>query len=631
MIQWMHALSKHWVMTLLMGGLTLSFVVWGMGLNQFDFGGGTQVATVGGTAITPTEFQRTYRNFVRNQSQRIGSEITPDMAEKMGLAQAALQQMVSRTAVQNEAERLGLITSDGAVAQNVRSMSPFRGTLGTFDRPTFLQAIARAEYTEDQFLNEIRQEMTVDQLTQAMEANFVLPSPYAQAIAQYISEKRAADYVVLTPAMAGNVAAPSDAALDAYVKAHAVRYSTPEYREADYAAITPADVTGSLSVTDAQIQQQYDASKATYVIAEKRDVQQIDFKTLAEAQAGRAKIQSGTGFEALAAEHGLKPEQISLGTLTQDELPDAERAKAIFALPLNEVSQPIKTGFGGFVLARVTKIAPGSTKTLADVKEDIRKTLLSQMAENKLVDVINAYTDARSSGEDLAAAAKKAGMKLVRINAVDASGLRPDGSAADAPADPEFLPALFKAEVGEDVDPFATKLGSYYILHVNGVTPPKLKPLEQVRAQALTDYTNDQRAKLLATKAQSLAAQARKDNSLDAIAKQLNIPVQHSPALARDTNDATFSAQTVSRLFAAPPGGVDVGPQGASDNYLIARVSGIRHQAINPRDPAFQNGVARFSQTVAQDFSIDLANDARARQGVKINQKLVTSVTGSGQ
>jgi hypothetical protein len=30
MIQWMHALSKSWVATLLMGGLTLSFLVWGI-------------------------------------------------------------------------------------------------------------------------------------------------------------------------------------------------------------------------------------------------------------------------------------------------------------------------------------------------------------------------------------------------------------------------------------------------------------------------------------------------------------------------------------------------------------------------------------------------------------------------
>ncbi len=631
MIQWMHSLSKHWVATLIMGALTLAFVVWGMGLNQFDIDNSSQVVTVGGTEIGTAEFQRAYRNFVRNQSQRTGSEITPDMAEKMGLPQVALQQIVSRAAVQNEAEQLGLVASDGAVAQYVRSMAPFRGTLGTFDRPTFLQAIARAEYSEDQFLAEIRREMTVDQLTQAVEGYFVLPSTYALAIAQYVGERRAADYVVLTPAMAGDVAAPDDAALNAYVKAHAERYSTPEYREADYAAIAPADVMGSITVTDAQIQQQYDANKSTYVIAEKRDVQQIDFKTLAEAQAARAKIQSGTGYEALAAERGLKPEQISLGTLAEDELPDADRAKAIFALPQGEVSQPIKTGFGGFVLARVTKIAPGSTKTLADVKEDIRKILMGQTADNKLVDVINAYTDARSAGDDFSGAAKKAGMKVMRVSSVDASGLKPDGSAAATPADLEFLPALFKAEVGEDVDPFATKLGTYYILHVNGVTPPKLKPLEQVRLQALSDYTNDQRAKLLATKAQTLAAQARKDNSLDAIAKQLNAAVQHSSALTRETNDANFSAQTVGRLFAAPPGGVDVGPQGQTGNYMIARVSGIRHLAMNPRDPAFQAGVMRFSQTVAQDFSADLANAARTRQGVKVNQKLVASITGSGQ
>jgi peptidyl-prolyl cis-trans isomerase D len=263
MIQWMHALSKHWVVTLLMGALALSFVVWGMGLNQFDFANSTQVASIGSTEISGAEFQRTYRNFLRNQSQRQGSEITPDMAEKMGLPQVALQQMVGRAAMENEAAHLGLITSDGAVVQNVRTMAPFRGTLGTFDRATFIQALGRAEYTEEQFLSEIRQEMTVEQLTQAVEANFLLPNTYAQAIAQYLAEKRAADYIILTPAMAGDVKPPSDAELAAYVKARAARYSTPEYREAEVAAITPADVMSSVTVTDAQIQQQYDAKKST--------------------------------------------------------------------------------------------------------------------------------------------------------------------------------------------------------------------------------------------------------------------------------------------------------------------------------------------------------------------------------
>jgi peptidyl-prolyl cis-trans isomerase D len=630
MIQWMHTLSKSWMATLLMGGLTLSFVAWGIA-DVFTGVSTAGVATVGGTDISTQEFQRTYRNFLRNQSQQMGTEITPEMAQKMGLGQVALQQMVSRTALNNEAQQLGLTASDAAVVQNVRAMAPFRGTLGQFDRPTFIQAVQTAGYSEQQFLDEVRQDMTRDQLTQAVEGNFLVPSTYAQAIFQYINEKRAADYVILSPEQAGDVPVPSDAVLSAYVKAHAERFSTPEYRDADYAAIAPTDVLGAITVTDAQIQQDYDAHKSTYIVPEKRDVQQIEFKTQAEAQAGRAKIQAGTKFEDLAAQRGLKPDQISLGSLAENELPDADRAKAIFALPQDEVSQPIKTGFGGYALVRVTKITPGSSKLLADVKEDIRKSLQTQLAANKLVDAVNSYTEAHSAGNDLKAAAKKSGMTFVHLGAVDSTGLKPDGSKAEVPADAEFLPALFKGEVGEDTDPFPTKMQAYYVLHVNGVTPPKLKPMDQVRAQAVADWTNEQRGQLLATKAQALAAQAAKDKSLDGIAKQLKVAIQHSPALARNTNDTMFSSDLVARLFTAAPGGIEYGVQGLSGNYVIARVSGISHPQVNPADHGFQPIVGRVSQQVAQDFSLNAANAGRTRQGVKINEKLLSSLTGATQ
>ena len=628
MIQWMHALSKSWMATLLMGGLTLSFVVWGIA-DVFTGVSSAGVAQVGSTDIGQQEFQRLYRNFLRNQSQQTGTEITPDMAQKMGLPQVALQQLISRAALSNEAERLGLTTPDAELVQNVRSMAAFRGALGTFDRPTFIQVLQTAGYSEDQFLAEVRQDMTRDQLNQAVEANFLVPVTYAQALFQFLNERRAADYVILSPDQAGNVAPPTDAALQAYVKDHAGRYSTPEYRDADYATIAPADVMGQITVTDAQVQQEYDAHKANYVVPEKRDIQQIEFKTEKEAADARAQIDKGMSFDELASRRGLKPDQMALGTLTQADLPDPDRAKAVFALPENQVSQPLKTALGGYVLARVTKITPGSNKTLADVKDDIKKTLLGELAANKLVDAVNAYTDARSGGSDLKEAARKAGLKLGRLTAVDASGVKPDGSKADVPADPEFLPALFKTEMGEDSEPSSTKAGDYFVLHVNGVTAPKLKPLDQVRAQAIVDWTNEQRGRLLATKALSLTEQAEKDKSLDNVAKELKVTIQHSPALNRQTNDATFSATFVQRLFLTAAGGVVSGEQGSSGNYILARVTGISHPKLDPRDPGFQNGTTRLSQAMAEDFALDLANAARVSQGVKVNQKLLASVTGS--
>lgn len=628
MIQWMHALSKSWMATLLMGGLTLSFVVWGIA-DVFTGVSSSDVATVGSTAIGQQQFQRLYKNFLRNQGQQMGVEITPDMAQKMGLPQVALQQLVSRTALDNEANRLGLTTSDSELAQNVRAMSAFRGPLGTFDRPTFMQTLQTAGYTEEQFLAEVRQEMTRDQLGQAVEANFLVPPAYAQALFQYLNEKRAADYVILSPDLVGNVAPPSDAVLAAYLKAHPERYSTPEYREADYAAITPADVMGSITVSDAQIQQEYDAHKSTYVVAEKRDIQQIEFKTEKEAADAKAQLDKGMSFDELASRLGLKPAQISLGTLTEAELPDPDRAKAIFALPENQVSPPLKGAFGGYVLARVTKITPGSSKTLADVKDDIRKTLTNELAANKLVDAVNAYTDARSGGSDLKEAAAKSGLKVSHVAAVDSSGMKPDGSKADVPADPEFLPAVFKTEMGEDSDPFPTKAGNYFVLHVDGVTPPKLKPMDQVRAQVIVDWTNEQRGKLLAAKALALGNQAEKDKSLDNVARDMKLTVQHSPALTRQTNDATFTAALVQRLFEAAPGAVVSGVQGTSGNYILAKVTGISHPKLDPRDPNFQGGATRLSQAVAGDFSIAMANAARERQGVKVNQQMLTSLTGN--
>jgi peptidyl-prolyl cis-trans isomerase D len=190
---------------------------------------------------------------------------------------------------------------------------------------------------------------------------------------------------------------------------------------------------------------------------------------------------------------------------------------------------------------------------------------------------------------------------------------------------------LFKAEVGEDTDPFATKTGGYFAVHVNGVTPPKLKPLDVVRAQVIADWTNEQRGSLLANKARELSLRAAKEKSLDGIARDLKLTVQHSPALGRDTNDAQFSAAIIQKLFATPAGGVDFGPEGTSGNFMIARVTGIAHPPINPRDPNFQGGVQRLSQAMSQDFSIDLTNAARTRQGVKINQKLISQITEGPQ
>jgi peptidyl-prolyl cis-trans isomerase D len=84
----------------------------------------------------------------------------------------------------------------------------------------------------------------------------------------------------------------------------------------------------------------------------------------------------------------------------------------------------------------------------------------------------------------------------------------------------------------------------------------------------------------------------------------------------------------VQRLFEAKPGVAVSGGQGLSGNYIIARVTGISHPKILPGSPGFADGVQQLSQNAAGDFTVALANAARMRQGVKVNQKLLDAAIG---
>jgi peptidyl-prolyl cis-trans isomerase D len=219
-------------------------------------------------------------------------------------------------------------------------------------------------------------------------------------------------------------------------------------------------------------------------------------------------------------------------------------------------------------------------------------------------------------------------MHTGRVAAMDGNGLAPDGSKTAAPDDPTFRAQVFKAEAGEDGDPFQGKSGNYYVVSVNAVVPPKLEPLDRVRTPALAEWTGKQRAILLREKAAKLTAQANKDKSIDGVARAIGARVQASPVLTHNTNDATFSKELVNALFAVSPGAAAYGPLGKGEGYIVARVTGIYHPLPQTDNPEFLQGVRLISQSVASDVVASFSYAARDRQGVKINAKLLANVVG---
>ncbi len=436
-------------------------------------------------------------------------------------------------------------------------------------------------------------------------------------------------YVEVTDSAIAAIPNPTDAQLNAYIVKHPGRFSVPAYRAITYASIGPDDIAATLTVSDLQISQEYDRRKDnpqySYIIPEKRDVEQLNFPDEAAAKAARAKIDTGTAFADLAKSMNTPP--IALGEVTAKELGD--RGAAVFALTDGGVTQPLKN-LAGYVLLHVTKIVPGSTKTLADVKEDIRKDLLHQVALSKIGGIANDYADQSGGGLSLSDAAKKVGMHVTHVPAVDAQGLAPDGTKAAVPADAEFQAQIFKAEVNQEGDPFQTKDGHEYVLNVDSETPAKLKPLSAVRDLATAMWLADEKQKALAAKAKALADQATKAHSLDAIATALNIQPKSSAALERDKASGDLPLGLVAAIFATPPGAAVSGVSAKSGVYIVARVTGVQHRPPPIGDPNYDKFIAQVSSGTADDIATSVALAERATQGVTINQKQVDLATGNG-
>ncbi len=625
MLQEMRKLAKSKVSSVFLGLLALSFGVWGIA-DIFRGNTDTSIASVGGEKIPEDTFQRDYRNFLKGAASELGHDVSAEEAHAKGFDHQALETTLSRTAVDQVVAHYGLRATDAQVSSAIRAIPAFRGPLGAYDHETFLFKIQGAGFTEDSFVDLERHDLARNQLLITIHDGFALPPGYTSLLFDYLEQQRAANYVVVPRAAAGTPPAPTDAELAAFVRLHPAAFSTPEYRDVTYAVAGPQDVMNQVHVTEQELQQQYELRKDQYQVPEKRDVDQIVFPDEASAKAARTKIDAGTTFDQLAFQRGLKSSDVSLGTVVKADL-GSDRGPPTFALAVNTVTQPIKSTFG-WVILRVTKITPGISKTFPDVKDQLRKDVLNQLATAKLTDVTNAFDDASAGGATLPEASHRAGMRVVHVAGVDKNGLAPDGTKAGLPTTPDFLSQLQKSEVGEEGDPFPSSDNNIYVIKVNGVTPPKLKALADVRQQAIAGWTAAWESQRLAAIAKDLVQEATTANSLSTVAAKVHATVQSTGALTRNGKAQGLPADIIRDLFDSPPGKIVSAQVANGGGLVIAQVTGVSQPPDPSQNQLFFQFANSVSNAAAEDIDTTFAMAARAHLGVQINQAQVDRVTG---
>lgn len=609
-----------WIVKLLLVLLVFSFAVWGISGSLVNGIAGDSVVTVGKTKVGGTEFRLAYDRQLSVLSRQFGQQINREQATAMGIDDQVISQLVAGAVLDEQARKMGLGLSKDKLASLTAEDPAFQGLDGKFDRQRFIYVLNQIRMQPEDYFNSRAQVAIRQQIVDAATDGMKAPDTFLRAVALYQGEDRTVDYLTLARSTVEPIEEPAADALTKWFDGFKARYAAPEYRKISYVKLEPEDIADTAAVTDDQVQKDYDTNKSRYTTAETRTIEQIVFPSMDAAKTASDAIKGGKTFDQIMTEQQKTPADVLIGTLTKAKMPDPALAEAAFKLQLGQVSDPVQGTFGA-VLLRVTAITPEVVQPLADVKEEIRKDIALGEANRILLDVHDSYEDARAGGETLHQAAEKMKLKVVTIDAVDRTGKKPDGNLVTGiPSSPEVLRAAFESEANIENPPVAVGSNGFVFFEVEGITAARERTLDEVKAQAITDWKLEQANSRLDAKVKELEKKLTDGATMDALATELKLEKQTKRGVKRDANDADLGQAGVAAIFGVAEGGTGQTPTAAGDGRLLFKVTEVF-------EPAGADGKAlpeaerkTFSEGIAGGMLEELVSRLRGEFGVEIDR-----------
>ena len=618
--------------------MVASFVIWGVGDVVRMIGASpTWVAKVGSTTIEGQQLQQAFQRDMSQATRNLPQGQEPTQAMRDGVARQALQQLVAAAAIDLEVQRLHIVSPDAAVRQTVFSVPAFRGSNGQFDRQTFEAVLRNNGMNEPGFLEMVRIQLAQRQMLEAVSAGASAPTVLVNALFEAQFEKRSADTVEFPFAAAPAPPTPTDAELHRWYDNHPDSYSSPEYRKIKAVVLSPQTLAKEIPISDADLQAAYDQHKSDYVQPEKRSAAVISVADEAKAQALAQQWRGGADWDAMQkAAQAAGGSAISLDDATEQQFPDPELGKAVFAAVPDTVAGPEK-GALGWHIVRVTKVTPGSTRSFNDLKDELRNQVLASKAADLMYDRANKVDNVLGTGATLDQMPDNLGLVGV-AGTLDAQGNTQDGTPAPVPGPPELkaaiIKAAFAAQKGDppqlvEVQTPSTGGSAYYALSVEDVIPPSVKPYDTVKEQVAADWTHDAQRHAEEQAAAKLLAAVKGGQSLADAAAVAGVTVRRSPLVTRGSTDEAVPAQLQQVLFGLKKGEPAMVETG--DGFIVAVLADVV-EADPKADPAGygQTRVA-VARSIAGDLAITFTDALRARAQPRINQPVLDSITGQQQ
>ena len=621
--------TKSLVVKILAGLLVVSFAVWGIeDMFTLATSSASPIFEVGSLEGDEDVIRDEVRRQIRRLRPMFGNQFTVDQAKALGIVESVVQRQIDDTALRLASQGMGIEISDDLVSKEIRNTPGFQA-FGSFDQARFQRFLNENLMTEARYIAAIRGELSNNQLLDSFTSK-TAPKMLVDSVYRHRQEKRIAETIVVSDSTQQKISEPDQPTLIGYHKDKASLFTAPEYRALSVVRLDAADLSGEILVADNEVKEAYEARVDEFTTPETRNVKQMIVAEEADAKRASEALSQGRDFAAVAMEIAkMDATAIDLGRVGRADMPFPELTDAVFALKSGESSAPQKSPLGWHVFS-VNGIQLGGTKTFDGVKDRLTKDIAIEKAIDSLFELANKLEDSLGGGATLEETASQLNLKVVKFDAVDRSGKGKDSKPISNLPGGDFIGIAFSTEEGAESPLSETGNDGYFVLRVDGITTPVLKPLDTIKAEVIQAWKDEKRAEKSKQAATAIVARVNSGTLLNAIASEMGLEIMTSPALTRQPgkNSGSLPQPLVDKIFSLSKGEAAMARSGSG--YAVGRLKEVT-TAVPAAD---KEGLDKISDQLGlalqEDIFTQLAGGLRDRYGVTVNRQAIDGLFLSG-
>ncbi|MEA2625698.1 MAG: peptidyl-prolyl cis-trans isomerase [Candidatus Binatota bacterium] len=519
--------------------IILVFILWGVG--SFREGTPTYAARVNGEDISVQDVRRHTQRLERFYKQMYGDNLTPEVAKALDFKSRAVDQMIDRELLRQEAERHGLTVSEDEVRDEIGRIEGLV-TDGRFQRDVYFRFVRAEGMTPAEFEEQQRQDLLVRKIQDLIQTSVRVDPETARSLWTFENDKVNLSFVRIRAEDLTAEVKVSDADVKSFFEVHREDFREPERTVIEYVAYPEEKFAAAIQVSDEEIRQEYDLHKEDrYTDAQQVRARHIllrlppeaDEKAREEvhkrAETALERVKKGEDFAAVAKELSEDPANKDqggdLGFFARGQMEEAFETAA-FSLEPGSTSDLVETRHG-FHVIKVEEKKPERLKPIEEVHDLIADHLKKGRAEEASRDA--AFEDARalSEGKSFEDVAKARGLPVERPAPFAANE-----ALAELPESAEIVRSAFTSPPGE-IGP-VTRAGDRFVLYrVKEKQPSSIPELTAIRARVESALKLEKAAEKAREKAKPVQEAVTQGKSLEDAAKAVGLSVEETGPFTR--------------------------------------------------------------------------------------------------